>query len=261
MTFSGSKRDMDAVKRHWNDSAALGSAAGTRDLLAKQLEIAALCPHLRAGQRILEMGCGNGLTAIEIARRFEVEIVGLDYAENMIADARQMAIKETLAGQVRFEVGDVNALPADIGYFDIVITERVLINLADRQHQFQAIAALTGLLRPGGAYLMCENSQDGLDRINDLRQQAGLERISPPWHNLYFHDADLTALAIPGVALENVDNYSATYYFLSRVVNAWLAKNEGIEPRYDAPVNQLALLLPAMGDTAQGKLWVWRKEG
>lgn len=250
---------MSAVKRHWNESAALGQAAGTQDLAAKRLEMETLCRHLRDGQRILEMGCGNGLTAIEVARRFKAEIVGLDYAESMVVEARRLAADQPLSGTVRFEVGDINALPESIGTFDIVITERVLINLADRDAQLRAIAALIGLLRPGGAYLMCENSHDGLDRINALRQAAGLPSISPPWHNLYFRDADLSALNLPGVALEQVENYSATYYFLSRVVNAWLAHQEGHEPRYDAPVNQLALLLPAQGDTAQGKLWIWRK--
>ena len=53
--------------------------------------------------------------------------------------------------------------------------------------------------------------------------------------------------------------YSSTYYFLSRVVNAWEAAQSGKDPDYDAPVNQLALKLPPIGDFGQGRLWLWRK--
>ena len=62
------------------------------------------------------------------------------------------------------------------------------------------------------------------------------------------------------VMLEEVRFISSTYAFLSRVVNAWLAKKEGEEPSYDAPVNKLALELPAFGGIGQTKIWVWRKK-
>ena len=53
--------------------------------------------------------------------------------------------------------------------------------------------------------------------------------------------------------------HSSTYYFLSRVVNAWLAAKEGKEPDYNSPVNELALHLPAIGDMGQGRTWVWKR--
>ena len=38
---------------------------------------------------------------------------------------------------------------------------------------------------------MLENSLDGLDKINALRQEAGLDKVVPPWHNLYFRDSEV----------------------------------------------------------------------
>ena len=119
---------------------------------------------------------------------------------------------------------------------------------------------ITMLLAPNGTYAMCENSQDGLDAINALRAKVSLSAIVPPWHNRYFRDAELAELRLPGVRLADVQFYSSTYYFLSRVVNAWQAAREGREPDYDAPINQLALQLPPMGDYGQGRLWLWRRE-
>ncbi len=248
------------VRAFWDERAGLGEWAGTRDVIAKQLEMEAICGHVRDGMRILEVGCGNGITAIEIARRFDVELTGSDFAPQMIAAANALLSGQTLRGQVCFEVGDVRDMSAFQHRYDLMYTERVLINLPDWNTQAQAIRHITDLLTPGGLYVMCENTQDGLHRLNALRCGIGLEAITPPWHNRYFREAELAGLTLPGITLENVEDYSSTYYFLSRVVNAGLAAQAGREPSYEDPINQLALRLPPIGDMGQGRIWLWRKD-
>jgi ubiquinone/menaquinone biosynthesis C-methylase UbiE len=247
------------VRAFWNKSSQLGEAAGTKDLIAKKLEIEAIAKYVRDGQRILDIGCGNGVTAIELARYFEVDIFGIDYAEEMIKGARNSAKDLNLKGTVRFEVGDIKDLPEYKSKVDLAYTERALINLPDWETQKQAIRAITNLLVSKGLYVMCENSQDGLDMINELRVLIGLKAVEPPWHNRYFRDIELEQFDFPGIVLETIDFYSSTYYFLSRVVNAWVATQEGKEPSYDSLINQLALQLPPIGNMGQGRIWVWRK--
>ena len=110
---------------------------------------------------------------------------------------------------------------------------------------------------------MCENSQDGVDRLNRLRVPLGLPEIVPPWHNHYLTNDDIRGFA---AALTDVEwirgggDYSSTYYFLSRVVNAALAAQRGEEPAYDSEINRLALRLPSMGDVGQGRIWLWRRK-
>ena len=261
MTMQGNSDFTRRVHDYWNQRAALGEKAGSDDVIAKALEIDAIAAHVADGMRILEIGCGNGATAHEIASRFKVEIRAMDFAENMIEHAKELATRRGLGDRVAFEVGDVLNLGAIEDRFDLIYTERTLINLPDFATQTRAIVNITGLLAEGGRYVMCENSQDGLDRINELRAQVGLKSISSPWHNRYFRDAELRDLAIPGVRLERVEQYSSTYYFLSRIVNAWVAQRAGEEPRYDSPINELALHLPPIGDFGQGRLWIWRKAG
>lgn len=254
------KKRQQEVLDFWNERAKLAELAGSNDFVAKKLEIAALGKHVQSGQKILEVGCGNGFTAIEFARLHDVDILGIDFSEEMIKSAQSLAEKTPTKGRVRFEVADVRELVAAESGYDLIYTERVLINLPDWPAQAKAIKDIVQHLNPGGRYLMCENSQDGLDRINELRVACGLSEIMPPWHNCYFRDAEVSSIDLENVRLVDVECYSATYYFISRVVNAWLAAQEAEEPRYEAKVNQLALLLPSVGDYGQGKLWTWERD-
>jgi ubiquinone/menaquinone biosynthesis C-methylase UbiE len=253
------QESMKDVLTFWNSRAGLGRWAGTRDVIAKQLEMEAIASYVTDGMCILDVGCGNGITAMELARRHDVHVLGIDYAEEMIQAARTLADGQLLKGSVRFQVDDVRILHHCPEKFDLIYTERTLINLPDWPSQYEAIGRITSLLKNGGAYLMCENSQDALDRINDFREKVGLPRIDPPWHNRYFHDADVQRVSIPGVRLEHINCFSSTYYFLSRIVNAWLAHEENRELEYESSINQLALKLPAFGDMGQVKIWFWRK--
>lgn len=249
----------DSVLHYWNQRAALAEKAGSADLVAKRLEIEAIARHIRNGMRVAEFGCGNGITAIELARRFDIELLCFDFSAAMIEAATAMAAEAGVAARVRFAVADVRDEPVLEETVDAIYTERMLINLPDWPAQQKAIRYLVGHLRPGGRFLMCENSATGLSQLNALRAAAGLEPISPPWHNVYFDDAEVAGLDLEGARLASLEAYSGTYYFLSRVVNAWLAAQEGKTPSYDAPVNQLALQLPPVVDCAQGKLWIFEK--
>ncbi|OGP71872.1 MAG: hypothetical protein A2Z73_01210 [Deltaproteobacteria bacterium RBG_13_60_28] len=257
--MTAGKKLSEDICDFWNQRARLGMEAGTKDLIAKQLEIEAIAAYVRDGMKVLDAGCGNGVTAIELARRHKIDLIGIDLAEQMVAAATGMAANQALLGSVKFQVGDVLNLSGFPRDFDLIYTERVLINLPDWPQQQQAIADIIKLLRPGGLYVMCENSQDGLEEINALRLHLGLGAISPPWHNRYFRDAEIEQAVFQGAILEGISYYGATYYFLSRVVNAWLAAQENKEPDYHAPVNKLALQLPPLGKFGQGRIWLWRK--
>lgn len=247
------------IRAFWNGRAGLGMWAGTRDVNLKQLEMDAISSYVRDGMRILEVGCGNGITAITVAKRFKVDITGIDYAEEMITSAKQILGDQKTAGKIGFKVGDALDLFGISEKFDLIYTERVIINIKDWETQRKAILEICGLLKPGGAFIMCESSQDGLDSLNKLRLLAGLPEIVPPWHNRYMRQDEILSIRQPGLALEATRDFTSTYYFVSRIVNAWQSAQEGKEPDYDAPVNHLSLKMPPMGDVGQGRIWVWRK--
>lgn len=249
----------DKVLEYWNQRAVLAERAGSDDLIAKQLEIKAISSNIRNGMTVAEFGCGNGTTALALLDRYDIEMQCYDFSPVMVEQARKLADEKNLAHRVKFDVCDVRSEP-DLGRkFDVVYTERMIINLPDWETQARVINYLVRSLNAGGRYLMCENSKSGLDRLNQLRACVSLDPIAAPWHNVYLEDEKVEQLPVPGGRLVKVEPFSATYYFLSRVVNASLANREGRQPSYDAPVNQLALELPPFGDCSQGKLWIFEK--
>jgi ubiquinone/menaquinone biosynthesis C-methylase UbiE len=70
--------------------------------------------------RALDVGTGTGGAAFAIARRFpNAEVVGVDIAERMLAQAREK-MPDGLGGRVRFEAADASKLPFADGSFDLV---------------------------------------------------------------------------------------------------------------------------------------------
>jgi SAM-dependent methyltransferase len=73
-----------------------------------------------APARALDLGTGTGAAAVAIARRWpDAEVVGVDVAEAMLAEARRKLPAE-LDGRVRFELADAASLPFGAASFDLV---------------------------------------------------------------------------------------------------------------------------------------------
>ena len=94
-----------------------------------------------APRRVLDLGTGTGRAAFLLARRYpEAEVVGVDLAPAMLAEARNLTPPE-LAGRVRFEEADAEHLAYPDASFD-------LVSLANMIPFFPELARITA---PGGA--------------------------------------------------------------------------------------------------------------
>lgn len=101
---------------------------------------------LRAGMRVLDVGCGLGGSAFLMAREFGVAVHGIDVSANMLADARRRLAALDLGGQVTLEHTDVMALAPQPRY-DVVYSRDVFLHIHDKPG---LMARLHALLRPGG---------------------------------------------------------------------------------------------------------------
>jgi ubiquinone/menaquinone biosynthesis C-methylase UbiE len=106
-----------------------------------------LLPHLAAGQRLLDVGCGPGTITLDLARRVAPgEVVGIDAAADVIEAAEAARIEQGVDG-VTFSVGDVYALDAEDGSFDVVHAHQVLQHLTE---PVVALAEMRRVLRSDG---------------------------------------------------------------------------------------------------------------
>lgn len=96
------------------------------------------------GDRVLDVACGTGNVALAAARA-GASATGLDFAPNLLAQARATAKAEGLA--IRFDEGDAEDLPYGDGVFDIVASAFGVM-FAPRPER--AAAELARVCRPGG---------------------------------------------------------------------------------------------------------------
>ncbi len=102
--------------------------------------------QLRAGLRVVDIGCGTGDYLRIIAPLVAPgPAIGIDLSATLIARAQQrMAADET---NVSFQVGDAYELPFPDASFDRVVATQILLHLAD---PWRAVAEMRRVLSPTG---------------------------------------------------------------------------------------------------------------
>jgi SAM-dependent methyltransferase len=107
-------------------------------------EVAAAHP----GGKLLEVGSGPGRLAVRLGQEAPgVEVTGVDLSVAMVERAARRAAEAGLTERVRFEVGDVGALPLSDQDFDGVVSTLSLHHWAD---PVRGLAEIHRVLKPGG---------------------------------------------------------------------------------------------------------------
>jgi ubiquinone/menaquinone biosynthesis C-methylase UbiE len=103
---------------------------------------------ITAGMRVLEVGCGLGILAAEVAAAAEaVRVVGLEKSPRQIA----AAVK---APHVDYLQGDAHELEFPDGSFDLVYARYLLEHVQDPG---EVLSEMRRVARPGGHVAACEN--------------------------------------------------------------------------------------------------------
>lgn len=255
---------LNQIKGFWEEQAKKyqgSSLATSPDTIAFEMEVEQMKKYIPSGSKVLDIGCGNGVKGIELAKVLEIEYFGLDFSAEMIRQAKLLHNDNLhlLKGNATFEVGNIlekDSLPHE--NFDIVMTDRCLINLQTIDNQITAIRHIHSVLKDQGTYLMFENSLQSLENLNEVRRTYALSDIEVRWHNIYIDET----LVFPAIndcfKLLQIDSFASTYYLISRTLNALLiAPNEEVD--YNSHLNKLAAHLPALGDFSPLKLFVLEK--
>ncbi len=118
------------------DEVSQGVAEGIRHCVMR------LAP--KAGERILDIATGTGLTARHIGR-LGAKVTGVDIADGLLDAARQLSEEESLS--IDWQLGDAENLPFSDASFDAATST---FGIMFATNQDAAISELSRVVRPGG---------------------------------------------------------------------------------------------------------------
>jgi SAM-dependent methyltransferase len=128
--------------------------------------------QLKAGDRVLDIGCGKGFQLYELSLAVPgVEVYGIDISEYAIANSHE-GIKH------RLQVGNATSLPFDERFFDYVFSINTLHNLFN----YELDAALREIVRVSNkhSYICVESYRNEIEKANLLYWQVTCEVFHTP---------------------------------------------------------------------------------
>ena len=133
----------------------------------------------KPGERVLDVGCGTGIVAREVASRPGATgaVTGVDPSANMLAVARAAAAREGLT--IEWREGNAEQLPFHDGAFDLVLCQFALMFVADKA---AALSEMRRVVTGSGRVLI--SVWQGLDRHpfyqtlhNVIQQRLGMSAL------------------------------------------------------------------------------------
>lgn len=273
--------DLSEIEQHWKNWARefkTDIRATTKTRTIKELEISALYQafkktpfFLQTNGHILEVGCGNGHNCF---RLFDLipnfAFTGVDFIPEMISSANEIKNSNPKYGTMNFFIGNVLALDDCIGLEDqyqIVFTDRCLINLNTHELQLNALDQLYRKTAEGGYIVLIENVNETYSKQNHLRESVGLKQRTPDKFNLFINESRFLSHAEKRLTLVAVEDFASLHDLVLYVLGPML--NDG-NVDYDSPMvlatMKLLLSIPEefrnmFGDFGQNRLYLFKKEG
>lgn len=129
----------------------------TPDVVVQRQEVLKVL-ELRPGERVLDIGSGPGLLALEMGLAVgpSGRVSGIDNSESMVAMSRRRCSGNA---QIEFQVGDAMRLPFPDGDFDVAVSTQVYEYVKDMT---AALAELHRVLRVGGRALIVDTDWESI---------------------------------------------------------------------------------------------------
>lgn len=97
---------------------------------------------LKPADKILEVGCGEGIVSVFAAKR-GISITAVDISRANLLAAKELANKEGVENKISFIEGDAENLPFDDNSFDVVIADNVLEHLPSFEKGLREVKRVT----------------------------------------------------------------------------------------------------------------------
>lgn len=146
----------------------------------------------KAGDTVLELAASFGYSAIALAERYNVKVVGVEKNPDSVTIARANVRTAGLENQVEIIAGDIFHLEEIPGKFDYVLAEAIL-SMQSPPGKAKILAGIHNKLKPGGKFL----SHELLARDKEAEIHSELARVirsnSTPLSESHWIDTFTTA--------------------------------------------------------------------
>jgi ubiquinone/menaquinone biosynthesis C-methylase UbiE len=191
---------------------------------------------IRPGALVLDVGSGLGGSARYLADAYQCQVTGIDLTAEYVEAANALAGMVGLDDRVSFRQASALEMPFGDETFDLVWTEHVQMNIADKRAFYHEIARVT---RPNGTLL-----------FHDIFAGDGSALHFPvPWAE----ESSISHLAAPGEVRAMLEG-------LGFVIHDWTDKSEHSLRWIESTMEKIKASGPApvgthllMGDTAARK--------
>jgi hypothetical protein len=191
---------------------------------------------------IIDLGCGDGYVERNVKRVSFKEWHAIDPTKGLIEKAIPV-------DKVTFHLGTsdlIKRLPSP----DIIFTVRTLINIPDQLQEYRKIAKACDSKTK---IFFCEASIQGLIKINSARKFFKLPIIKPIQFNKYVDEEEIKQV----FNIENIEHFSSSYYFGSRIVNALINPEK---QNYNDLANMVFKDIKPFGEWGVHRLYSLRKK-
>jgi len=132
--------------------------AGLPHMRAMRWVLARMATKMRARGEAVDLGCGPGLLAIEMASGApDLHVTGVELSEEMLRQGEENARRAGLSERVAFRGGDAARIPFDDDSVDLIVSTLSLHHWEDPTAVLDEVARV---LRPAGSFLIFDLRRD-----------------------------------------------------------------------------------------------------
>ena len=152
--------DGETVRNYYRDPVAVRHYVDAATRLGLwQSEEAVLTRVFSKEETLLDCGCGAGRIAFGLWELGYRHLLGIDFAREMIREARRMA--RLLDYGISFRVADATRLDLEKGSFDgVIFGFNGLMQIPLRANRREALCRIAVVLRPGGYFVFTTHDRD-----------------------------------------------------------------------------------------------------
>jgi len=140
---------------------------------------------------VLDVACGPGLVACEFAK-YANKVIGIDITEKMISEAQKKQKIENI-NNIKWDIGDVTALPYEDNSFNIVLTRYSFHHFVETGIVFKEMIRVC---KPNGKIMVIDVSipddkNEFYDQMEKLRDPSHTNALTPKEFQKLFSDIRL----------------------------------------------------------------------